>query len=267
MRKRLVFLSSIFPIFLVVGFGAAYLQTICTERRAEGLLNDVRGLVTGVSNFEDVQHLTRKFPDYLKPSSQSCSQDSCEISFNFDNRWLSISRFAPYTSFAVGISVKSDRVKYMSLVMSTDSVGGVRAWVEQFAPETPMKAYQVGGKRDSAPPWHSFLITVRFTPNADTARKEDALAFNLNCFTTFLGCKYSEQMLPRVRVTQEQGQPNPGNRKSEEAKAGDAWSLRRMLWATRLSISTTASISSPRSLTLREITRNSPMTAMATSSA
>jgi hypothetical protein len=208
MKKRFVLLPLALLAFLLLGFGATYIRTVRTEQAAEGLLEDVRGLVTGVSNFEDVQGLTQKFPEYLKPSSQSCSQNSCEVSFNFDNRWLTISRFAPYTVFTIGISVKNDRVTYVSLLMSTDGPGGVRAWVEQVVPQTPLTPYQVGGKRDTAPPWHSFLITVRFTPSADPARKQDALAFNLDCFTTFLGCKYSEQMLPRVRVAQEQSRLN-----------------------------------------------------------
>src|SRR2546428_550600 len=77
---------------------------------------------------------------------------------------------------------------------------GARVYVEQFPSEAHIAAYSVGGKVQTAPPWHSNLITVRFTPDATSVQKDNALSFNLACLTKFGGCMYGEQMLPRVRV-------------------------------------------------------------------
>jgi hypothetical protein len=204
--KKLFALCLVLMTLVVLALGLIYLKAVQTEHAAQSALDAVRSLTIGSSNLADVQSLSRKYAPYSKYSSQTCIPETCEISLEFDNRWLAITRFAPETSFRLDLSVRADKVERISLLMATGGIGGVRAWVEQFPDRLPIPAYAVDGKRNTTPPWHFSLITVRFTPRASSAQKDGALAFNLNCLTKLGGCKYSEQMLPRINLEAEPSQ-------------------------------------------------------------
>lgn len=196
MKKRIVILMLLFIGVVLIGWGAAYLRALHVRQSAEAALQDVRELAAGTSDFGDVQRLSNHYANYLKPSVHPCDPSHCDIILSFDNRWLKAVRFSPGTLFTISISVKDERIRWVSILMSTDS--GARAYVEQFPAENVNVPYDIDAKLQSSPPWHANLIAVKFTPNATGTQKAAALGFNLTCITKFQGCKYGEAMLPTV---------------------------------------------------------------------
>jgi hypothetical protein len=197
--KRCLILCLVLFLAISAGFAGVYWRSCQIQRSAEAALQDARQLVVGVSSFSDIQRLSKRYGPYLKPSSESCDPNACDLSLIFDNRWLEATRFARGTMFMISVALKANKVTWVRLFMSTgEGVGAARVFVEQLPIGAQAPAYDIGGKVQTDPPRHAILITARFTPEAASSAKDSALGFNLFCLTEFRACQFSEDMLPRV---------------------------------------------------------------------
>jgi hypothetical protein len=196
MRKVLSLFLALFLITIALCSGIVYWRTLHNKHSAEAALSDARMLIVGVSAFADAQRLSDQYDRYLKHSPQSCNQNQCDLFFSFDNKWLNATKLAPGTLFTISIAVKDDKVRCVALLMSNDRGGKV--YVEQFPSGARISAYQIEGKIQTVPPWHSDLIAVRFTPDASSVQKDSALGLNLDCLAKLRGCRDAEEMLPKA---------------------------------------------------------------------
>ena len=188
-----------FLFLLLLTWGLVYWSTIRTREMARAVLHDVGDLQVGQATFADAQRVSRQYSRYLMSSDEPCIPTSCHLAFGFDNRWLSRIGLAPLTTFIAQLSVSNGKVTWMELLMGAGPT--TKVLVEEFPPGTQSRAYDVNGKLIMAHPSpRAILIVVQFTPDADPLQKKAALAFNLDCLTKLGGCKYGEEMLPRIRL-------------------------------------------------------------------
>jgi len=218
MRKPLTIALLLFLLAAIFVTAFVCLRTLENVRAAEAILKDVRSLMPGIPTFADAQQLSKQYGRYLRSSSASCDPSNCEVFFSFDNRWLKMIGFAPGTLFTTSIFVKDNKVERIALLMSND--GGCRVYVEQFPAGAQSGAYEINGKVQPSPPWHSNLITVRFTSNASALQRNGAFAFTRNCLARFRGCNYSEEMLPRVYADLESNRPRSGWERAGQLELG-----------------------------------------------
>jgi len=201
-HKVLIAFSGLLLVALLT-LGAARWATFSTRSAAKALLLEIRALRVGEVTFANAEKLSTIYASYRTSGSEPCSSKECNFAFGFDNGWLHKLGLAPYTVLTYQLYVTNGRVAWIELMMATDPIA--KAVVEESLAGRDVSPYDVNGKLVTlGSVSHAILIDVKFTPQANPSQKERSLAFNLSCLTSIGGCKYSEEMLPQVRLD---GQP------------------------------------------------------------
>lgn len=198
--NKIAFQALVGVLFLMLfTCGTIFWHTIRTRDVAGSVLRDVGDLQVGQATFADAQRISTRYSRYLMSSSEPCTPTNCLLVFGFDNRWLSSIGLTRLTTFTAQLQVSNGKVTWIELMMATHPA--TKVFVEEFPSGAQASAYVANGKLITAHPSpRAILIDVKFTPEANPVQKNAALAFDLNCLTKLGGCKYGEEMLPRIRL-------------------------------------------------------------------
>jgi hypothetical protein len=183
----------IIAIAALVGFFA-----MRTRREAKMLINELKDLSVSPSPNDTFDSFQWKYGRSNFKHSDACTFHFCTYELDVSNRDLAKLHLVPYTEMKTWFTVERGQL-VLGLVEYRTALKG---------PNSPVVHVQQGicangcGVRFDVNPhgtdkqmWNGL---VEFNPKAAQSEKDAALAFNLDCFFSFGGCKDIAELLPAV---------------------------------------------------------------------
>lgn len=197
------------PTVVILGIGllSALVYGEYLKHTAQTLLDEVKALKLGVSDFRDAARIADKYqrfrvegdaavPASLDPAENRfpgsiCNSDRCFYYLVLDNRPLSTFHLLKPSRFTAAFAVLHNRVQYTETTLYGGPFGLNGGIVEQLNP------------RNEAAVTYSFptpvgkpYLLVRLTPSAPASIRDRAFALNMNCFVGFAPCNAPCDYLP-----------------------------------------------------------------------
>lgn len=163
------------------------------------LLRQIGHLKVGVSDYSETERIARLL-DMQENPEVPCSVEECLWRIDIDNSYLPSFWRGPKTALTAGLRVESNRLVTTDLdfgevhdpdftgIMSSESIPSL------WRTHSPA---DVGYRTDLS---GRYLISIiNISPSASGEERRKYLAFNLNCFWRYHGCKDVFEFLPVLR--------------------------------------------------------------------
>ncbi len=172
---------------LLIALGVLIVVTRSERENAEAFLRQVRSVKVGVTDFNHVVELARRFQAHSS-ILPGCNSTRCEITFEFNNSILAKIRLSRFTFLGSSIKINSGFVSYVGVVYRVETKTPLASSVTIIElPESPgfhdIEIHRVAADTGRPP-----FVVIKTTPSVMEEYRSILFDFDLTCLTRFRGC-------------------------------------------------------------------------------